>query len=199
MEVNASTGRVVSARWLPSPNCDKRPDGTTVDLLVLHNISLPAGQFGGPFIDALFTNTLDIDADPGFFDLGDVRVSAHVLIRRNGALVQYVSFNDRAWHAGPSSFGERTACNDFSIGIELEGEDNTAFRPAQYVQLARLYIALIATYPTLANQPVVGHSDIAPQRKTDPGPAFSWGVLGDEIKLLGGELPPRDSRSESWV
>ncbi|AHF04917.1 N-acetyl-anhydromuranmyl-L-alanine amidase [Marichromatium purpuratum 984] len=161
----------------PSPNCDERPPATTIDLLVIHNISLPPGEFGGEWIDALFRNRLDPDAHPYFAAIAELRVSAHLLIRRDGALVQYVPCERRAWHAGRSRFGEREACNDFSIGIELEGTDTQPFTAAQYHQLGRCARALRRRYPGITPERVVGHADIAPGRKTDPGPAFDWSRL----------------------
>jgi AmpD protein len=156
---------------LPSPNFDQRSEGTEIALLVIHNISLPPSQFGGPFIADLFLNRLDYDADPYFDQLRPLRVSAHFLIRRDGAVMQFVSANDRAWHAGASTFCGQERCNDFSIGIELEGTDCEPFEPAQYLALAALTVALTAAYP-LSN--VTGHEHIAPGRKTDPGPFFNW-------------------------
>ena len=156
---------------LPSPNFDQRAEGTEIALLVIHNISLPPGQFGGPFIADLFLNRLDYDADPYFDQLRPLRVSAHFLIRRDGAVMQFVSANDRAWHAGTSTFCGQERCNDFSIGIELEGTDCEPFEQAQYLALATLTVALTAAYP-LSN--VTGHEHIAPGRKTDPGPFFNW-------------------------
>ena len=152
-------------------HCDARPAGETVSLLVIHNISLPAGQFGGPHVSDLFTGRLDYNTDPAFADLRGVRVSSHFLLRRDGRLLQYVSCNDRAWHAGRSAFAGREKCNDFSIGIELEGTDATPFTEAQYAVLAALTVALQARYPLTDVQ---GHEHIAPGRKTDPGPLFSW-------------------------
>lgn len=172
--VDPTSGRVPEARWSPSPHFNARPDGQLPELLVVHSISLPPGRFGGPYIDQLFQGTLNLVADPSFQSLRGVTVSAHLLIRRNGALVQYVSLNDRAWHAGESSFNERGNCNDFSIGVELEGSDGTPFRAPQYRRLADLYLGLVRAYPALAQNPVVGHRDIAPGRKTDPGPLFDW-------------------------
>ena len=154
-----------------SPNFDSRPAGTKIDLLVIHNISLPPGQFGGHFIADLFTSCLDCDAHSYFDQLRGVRVSAHFLIRRDGAVMQFVSAGDRAWHAGVSSFRERESCNDFSIGIELEGSDFEPFPDVQYDTLAALTVALQAAYPLTD---VAGHSHIAPGRKTDPGPFFDW-------------------------
>lgn len=156
---------------LRSPNCDARPGGSAIDLLVIHNISLPPGQFGGPFIADLFGNRLDYDADPYFEQLRALRVSAHFLIRRDGNVVQFVSTNDRAWHAGVSSFGERQRCNDFSIGIELEGTDFEPFTEPQYHTLSAMTHALQLRHGLVA---VRGHEHIAPGRKTDPGPFFDW-------------------------
>lgn len=157
----------------PSPNFDLRAEDTAIDLLVIHNISLPPGQFGGPFIADLFMNRLDYDADPYFDQLRPLRVSAHFLIRRDGEVVQFVSANHRAWHAGASNFCGQERCNDFSIGIELEGTDEQPFEAAQYTALAALTMALEVVYP-LKN--VAGHQHIAPGRKTDPGPFFDWDV-----------------------
>ena len=157
----------------PSPNYNERP-ATTIDLLVIHNISLPPGTFGGPHISELFTNCLDPEADPSFCDIADLRVSAHILIRRDGSCIQFVPFDMRAWHAGVSCWQGRTGCNDFSIGIELEGADDIAFDDRQYEALIRITKTLFAYYPSLSPATVVGHSDIAPGRKTDPGPAFDW-------------------------
>lgn len=154
-----------------SPNCDARPQGCTIDLLVIHNISLPPGQFGGPYIADLFGNRLDYDAHPYFEQLRPLRVSSHFLILRDGGVVQFVSANDRAWHAGISSFEGRERCNDFSIGIELEGTDFEPFSELQYRALAALTYALQLRYPLVA---VAGHEHVAPGRKTDPGPFFDW-------------------------
>lgn len=156
---------------MPSPNFDARAEGTAIDLLVIHNISLPPGQFGGPYIADLFGNRLDCDAHPYFDQLRSLKVSAHFLIRRDGRAMQFVSANERAWHAGLSVFCGRERCNDFSIGIELEGTDFEPFEAAQYETLADLANALRARYP-LAD--VAGHEHVAPGRKTDPGPFFDW-------------------------
>ena len=166
-------GWLVGVRHVPSPHHDSRPEDEVPSLLVVHNISLPPGQFGGPWIDALFTGTLDPDADPFFAEIVHLRVSAHCLIRRDGEIVQYVPFDKRAWHAGVSSYQGRERCNDFSIGIELEGTDTLAYTDAQYLQLAALTQLLITEYPAIADN-MTGHCDIAPVRKTDPGPAFDW-------------------------
>ena len=162
------------ATYIASPNCDSRPPGVEADLIVVHGISLPPDEFGGPWIERLFTNTLPADAHPYFAQIASVRVSSHLLIRRDGALSQYVKFTDRAWHAGPSLYEGREACNDFSIGVELEGTDTIPYEAAQYVALAGAVAALCAAYPRLSPARLVGHSDIAPGRKTDPGPAFDW-------------------------
>ncbi|RJG05089.1 1,6-anhydro-N-acetylmuramyl-L-alanine amidase AmpD [Noviherbaspirillum cavernae] len=164
-------GWCIEAQCEPSPNFDVRPVDARVDLLVIHNISLPPGQFGGPFIADLFCNRLDHEAHPYFDQLRSLRVSAHFLIRRDGTVVQFVSANDRAWHAGASSFCGRERCNDFSIGIELEGTDFEVFEPVQYDTLVALTVALQSRYQ-LAD--VIGHEHIAPGRKTDPGPFFNW-------------------------
>jgi AmpD protein len=156
---------------VPSPNHDARPADTTVTLLVVHGISLPPGEFGGDAIEALFTNRLDPAAHPYYAAIESLRVSAHFLIRRDGALVQFVGCRERAWHAGESSWRGRARCNDFSVGVELEGSDDVPYATAQYAMLARLVRALRRRYPIVD---VVGHSDIAPGRKTDPGPAFDW-------------------------
>lgn len=164
-------GTVRAATQVPSPNCDDRPPGAGITLLVVHNISLPPGQFGGTAIAALFTNQLDPAAHPYFATIGQLRVSAHFLIGRDGALTQFVSCARRAWHAGASSWRGREQCNDFSVGVELEGTDALPYEDAQYEVLARLTRALRHRYPI---EDLAGHQDIAPGRKTDPGPAFDW-------------------------
>lgn len=160
------------ARKTPSPFYNMRPD-TPVNLLVIHNISLPAGQFGLPYIEQLFLGCLDCDCHPDFADLAGMKVSSHFLINRQGALQQFVSTDDRAWHAGVSCFGGRENCNDYSIGIELEGCDDKPFTEQQYQTLAWLTDNLMQSYP-ISRDRIVGHSDIAPGRKTDPGPFFDW-------------------------
>ncbi len=169
-----------------SPNFDARPAGMAVELLVIHNISLPAGRFGGPHIADLFTNRVDFAADPSFADLRGLTVSAHFLVRRDGRVLQFVSCNERAWHAGVSSFGGREQCNDFSVGIEMEGSDYVAFSPAQYESLAALTLALAARYPLAAVQ---GHEHVAPGRKTDPGPFFDWEMLAQSVAAAAEKLP----------
>jgi AmpD protein len=164
-------GLVAGARYIESPNSDERPPESVIDLLVIHNISLPPGEFGGPGIVELFTNCLDLGAHPYYQRVALQRVSAHFLIRRDGELVQFVACEKRAWHAGESRWQGRMRCNDFSLGIELEGSDDAAFTEDQYRALVALTLALKAHYPI---KDVVGHSDIAPGRKTDPGPHFDW-------------------------
>jgi AmpD protein len=159
------------ARFIASPNVDERPEGAAIELLVIHAISLPPGEFGGPGIEALFLNRLDAHAHPYYAAIAKLRVSAHFLIRRDGALLQFVRCAQRAWHAGESSWRGRARCNDFSIGVELEGADEVPFEAAQYDTLGALTTALAAVYPLVD---AVGHSDIAPGRKTDPGPFFDW-------------------------
>ncbi|MBS1169769.1 MAG: N-acetyl-anhydromuranmyl-L-alanine amidase [Burkholderiaceae bacterium] len=167
----ADDGWCAAAQQVPSPNCDERPAGAAIDLLLIHNISLPPGEFGGSQIAELFTNTLDCDAHPYFDRLRSLRVSAHFFIRRDGQLLQFVSTNQRAWHAGVSQFGGRERCNDFSIGIEIEGTDFEPFNDRQYQVLTALTQALQQRYPLAA---VAGHQHVAPVRKTDPGPFFDW-------------------------
>ena len=150
-------------------------------MIVVHGISLPPGEFGGPEIEALFTNSLDWDAHPYFDEIRGLEVSAHLLIRRDGSVVQFVPFTARAWHAGDSCFRGQTKCNDFSIGIELEGEDETAYDERQYPVLQAVIRALCAAYPAISPREVAAHSDIAPGRKTDPGPAFDWFRLYDGL------------------
>lgn len=164
-------GWLLAARRMVSPNQDARPTAMPVDLVVIHAISLPPGQFGGDEVMQLFTNTLDPLAHPYFADVAGVRVSAHFYIRRNGALMQFVPITARAWHAGLSSWQGRERCNDFSVGIELEGDDDTPFEAVQYEALNQLLELLQAVLPIAA---VTSHSHIAPGRKTDPGPCFDW-------------------------
>jgi AmpD protein len=167
-------GRLSIARWMPSPNADERPAGIEPDLIVIHNISLPPGRFGGPWIEQLFLNQLDVGADPYFASIAELRVSAHLLIRRDGELLQFVALDQRAWHAGRSSFQGRPECNDYSIGIELEGTDQIGFSDAQYERLAEATALICAHYPAITADRITGHEHIAPGRKTDPGPAFDW-------------------------
>ncbi len=172
--MNITDGWLSAAKRVVSPNFDMRPDATDISMIVIHCISLPPGEFGGDWIDRLFTNTLPQDAHPYFAAIEDLKVSAHALIRRTGEIVQYVAFHERAWHAGESSYAGRTCCNDFAIGIELEGTAETAYMDIQYERLAELIAALLDCYPTLSRRRIAGHSDIAPGRKNDPGPSFDW-------------------------
>ena len=174
------------ARRVPSPNFDARPSGCGIDLIVVHGISLPPGEFGGPHIEQLFCNRLDPHVHECFRALAAVKVSAHLLIRRGGDLVQFVALSERAWHAGESRFGDRVRCNDFAIGIELEGTDCTPYEDAQYECLGGVCLAIMHRWPAIGPDRIVGHSDIAPDRKTDPGPAFDWPRLND---LLGAPRP----------
>jgi AmpD protein len=167
-------GLLHPARQVPSPNHNARPAGVGVDLLVIHSISLPPGEFGGPWIDALFTNTLDGDAHPYFAEICTLKVSSHLLIRRDGEVVQYVPFDRRAWHAGVSQFRGKSNCNDFSVGIELEGCDDQPYEAVQYRRLASITKLLRKHYPGITPERIAGHCDIAPERKTDPGPHFDW-------------------------
>lgn len=177
MKIDAATGWIVGIRRIESPNHDERPPGCEPGLIVVHGISLPPGEFGGTGIDELFCNALEPTEHPYYAQICHLRVSSHALISRTGRLTQYVSFRKRAWHAGESSYCGREACNDFSIGIELEGTDDRPYEQVQYEQLARLVRALRETYPSLRQAELVGHSDIAPGRKTDPGPFFDWDLL----------------------
>jgi AmpD protein len=172
--VDSVSGLLRGARQVPSPNFDARPDGILPELIVVHGISLPPNQFGGPWIDQLFTNSLPPDEHPYFATVAQLKVSSHALIRRDGEVVQYVPFHRRAWHAGASSYQGRERCNDFSIGIELEGADETPYEPAQYRMLSAVILQLCAAYSSLSLSHIAGHNDIAPERKTDPGPAFDW-------------------------
>jgi N-acetyl-anhydromuramoyl-L-alanine amidase len=174
LQVDIESGLMLGANQIASPNYDARPAGVEAELIVVHGISLPPGEFGGAWIERLFTNTLPIDAHPYFAEIGALRVSSHLVLARDGGLTQFVRFTDRAWHAGQSNYNGRDACNDFSIGIELEGADTLPYEAAQYDRLAEVVAALCRAYPQLSPARLVGHSDIAPGRKTDPGPAFDW-------------------------
>jgi AmpD protein len=179
--VDKAKGLLEPALVCASPNCDELPAGTEPSMIVVHGISLPPGQFGGPEIEALFTNTLDWNAHPYFGEIRGLEVSSHLLIRRDGGVVQFVPFSARAWHAGESCFRGQQHCNDFSIGIELEGEDETAYDDRQYDALQGVVRALCSAYPGISPREVAGHSDIAPGRKSDPGPAFDWFRLYDGL------------------
>lgn len=172
--LDTDSGWFRGVRRVPSPNCDGRPADSSIELVVIHGISLPPGEFGGDAIDRLFTNTLDPAQHPYYREICGLRVSSHILVDRQGRLTQYVSLRDRAWHAGRSCFQDREECNDFSIGIELEGTDDVAYSDAQYLTLAKLTQLIQHHYPVITDERITGHSDIAPGRKTDPGPAFDW-------------------------
>ena len=186
LSLNPNTGLMQGARHSLCPHRDARPPGSDISLLVLHAISLPPGDFGGPEIEDLFRGRLDPTAHPYFRRLADVRVSAHFLVRRDGELVQFVSVLERAWHAGASSFRGRPHCNDYSVGLELEGDDATPFTDRQYNRACAAIVALRAGLPSLAGAPVVGHSDIAPGRKWDPGQNFDWARLAAGLARSGG-------------
>lgn len=192
--VHPATGQLAAARQRTSPNQDDRPPGIAPELIVIHGISLPPGEFGGPWIDRLFTNRLDPAAHPYFAGIAGLRVSAHLLVRRDGALVQYVPFHRRAWHAGESSWRGRARCNDFSVGIELEGTDDGPYTTAQYRRLAAVIRALCRAYPTLSPARLATHSEIAPGRKTDPGPGFDRARLARWL-AAGGYTSRRRERA----
>ena len=175
--MNITHHLLAEARFSPSPNHDVRPAPGDMSLIVIHCISLPPHQFDGQGITQLFTNTLDPAEHPYYEGIAHLRVSSHLLIRRTGEIVQYVPFNLRAWHAGISSYQGRSVCNDFSIGIELEGTDDSPYEDIQYRQLNAVIDTLLEAYPTLSRERIVGHEDIAPGRKTDPGVCFDWGRM----------------------
>ena len=175
-------GWLQSVEVFRSPNFDSRPDNTQIKLVVIHGISLPPGEYGGGHIQQFFCNNLDPQHHPYFESICSMTVSAHCLVERDGNIVQFVSFKDRAWHAGESEWRGEPACNNFSVGIELEGCDDEAYCEEQYVSLARIIAALRSTYPQITDDAITGHSDIAPARKTDPGPAFDWGKLAEYLK-----------------
>lgn len=174
MKIDIASGLIKEARQHMSPNCDMRPDEEDISLIVIHGISLPPGQFGNDYIDKLFTNNLNPNEHPYFKEIEGLEVSSHLLVRRDGELVQYVPFNKRAWHAGVSCHKDREVCNDFSIGIEMEGTDETPYTDIQYQVLAETIKSLTQSYPALTEETIAGHCDIAPGRKTDPGEAFDW-------------------------
>ncbi len=169
-----TAGWLIDADRVQSPNRGVRPVGSAISLIIIHNISLPPGRFGGPYIKQLFANSLDPSACPEFAALANLQVSAHLLIDRAGVVTQFVSFAERAWHAGESCFEESANCNDYAIGIELEGTDTTPYTRSQYAVLARVVRELMEKYPQITRARVVGHADVAPGRKSDPGPAFDW-------------------------
>lgn len=175
---------LTNAKWCPSPNYNNRPDKASVSLLVIHNISLPPRQFGGEYIESFFQNRLPVEDHPYFAEIADLQVSAHLLIKRSGDVIQFVSFDKRAWHAGVSCFESEANCNDFSIGIELEGCDDLPYTSDQYKTLVQVTRSLMQHYPLITPARIVGHDQIAPGRKTDPGASFDWkhylGCLTDE-------------------
>lgn len=183
-----SAGLLAGARCVLSPNCDPRPAGLVPELVVIHGISLPPGRYGGPWIDRLFTNSLPPGGHPYFETIQHLRVSSHVLVDREGRLTQYVPFHERAWHAGQSYWRGRENCNDFSIGVELEGTDEEPYDDRQYAALVTLLGALQRAYPSLQAGWIAGHSDVAPGRKTDPGPAFDWARLERGLRAAGADF-----------
>jgi N-acetyl-anhydromuramoyl-L-alanine amidase len=183
--IDLEAGVLRRARFIASPNFDERPHGTPIDLLVVHGISLPPAEYGGPWIEHLFMNTLPPEQHPYFATVAALKVSTHLLIRRAGEILQFVPFQNRAWHAGQSNYQGRERCNDFSIGVELEGADSEAYEPIQYRVLSEVILDLCDAYPTLSIDRVVGHSDIAPGRKSDPGIAFDWPRLRALLRMHG--------------
>ena len=182
MHIDRKLGLLSEAKYHDSANQDERPDMDDITGIVIHNISLPPGEFGGGWIDDLFLNKLDPHAHPYFEAIADLKVSAHILITRNGDVIQYVPFHQRAWHAGMSCWDDRECCNDFTIGIELEGCDDQTFEEVQYTALVTIVNALINTYPKLSVDRITGHSDIASGRKTDPGPYFDWASFNAALR-----------------
>lgn len=178
-------GWLSAARRMPSPHADERPAGTQVSLIVIHGVSLPPGEFGGSWVGDLFSGRLDSEAHPYFSQLATLCVAPHLYVPRDGALIQFVPCTRRAWHAGRSRWQGRDACNDFSIGIELEGTDDIPYTEAQYERLASVLVALRRHYPAIGEQGVVGHSDIAPGRKTDPGSVFDWRRVANDLAQAG--------------
>lgn len=177
MLIDPATHLLEGAEYIASPNMDDRPEGCDINLLVIHSISLPPGEYGSNSIEKLFTNALPADDHPYFQQIHQLEVSAHVLIKRDGSIIQFVPFNKRAWHAGESCYQGKQRCNDFSIGIELEGTDTDPFEQGQYDALVELVKTLCRQYPSITTQRIAGHSDIAPGRKTDPGIGFDWNKL----------------------
>lgn len=178
------SGLIPQASLIPSPNCDERPGDADIDVIVIHAISLPPGEYGGGHIERLFTNRLETAAHPYFEQIGDLRVSAHFLVARDGGLVQFVPTHLRAWHAGLSTYNGRDRVNDFSIGIEVEGCDDEPFEAIQYEALSELVHCLMQAYPAIRPDAIVGHCDISPGRKTDPGPCFDWACFHRELARL---------------
>lgn len=185
MAFTIAAGLIKPALWVPSPNYSSRPDQKDISLLVVHNISLPPNEFGGGFIEEFFQNRLDGRAHPYFASIEHLQVSAHCLVDRAGGLTQFVNLQERAWHAGVSSCEGRENCNDYSIGVELEGADHIAYTPMQYHTLVHLTLALMQEYPLILPSRILGHNQIAPGRKTDPGPAFDWDYFHKSLAALG--------------
>lgn len=182
MNVDSANGLLSNVRRVASPHHDERPLQTPIDMIVIHGISLPPGEFGQSFVEDFFCGSLDVNAHPYFLTIASLRVSAHIFINREGVVTQFVPFAQRAWHAGTSEFQGRMGCNDYSIGIELEGTDDLRYEPIQYQQLAHLIKVLMKAYPAIVRERIVGHVDIAPGRKTDPGPSFDWMYLDSLLK-----------------
>jgi AmpD protein len=177
LTVNKQTGLLEPVAFRLSPHHDERPAGAVVDMIVIHGISLPPGQFGGNAVEAFFAGKLDMTQNPYFATINHLRVSSHLFIRRTGEVIQFVPFHKRAWHAGESFYQDKTHCNDFSVGIELEGTDEVPYEQVQYQQLCAAITSLRQAYPAISEDRIVGHSDIAPGRKTDPGPVFDWDFI----------------------
>lgn len=182
-------GWLKNARAVPSPNFNARPPGADISLLVIHNISLPPGQFAGNDVEQFFCNRLDCSAHPYFAQIADLKVSSHLFIRRDGEVVQFVSLFERAWHAGRSDFEGQVECNDYSIGVELEGADDLQYSEAQYARLIELSRQLMVLFPAITADRIVGHNHIAPGRKTDPGPAFDWQFYLSHLAILDHAQP----------
>lgn len=177
MKINQKTHLLESVKYSPSSHHDDRPQDCPIDMVVVHGISLPPGEFGSSAVEDFFTAQLDMNSHPAYPSIAHLRVSSHLFIRRTGEIIQFVPFHKRAWHAGESHFQGRVCCNDFSIGIELEGTDDIPYELNQYDQLAKVITVLMQTYPAITEERIVGHVDIAPGRKTDPGPVFDWNLL----------------------
>lgn len=182
MHIDIKSGLISEVKFVQSPNFNERPENSEIDLIVIHNISLPPNEFGGPYINALFTNTLNPHEHPYFAEIAHLKVSCHCLILRDGSIIQYVPIHLRAWHAGVSSFLGRENCNDFSIGIELEGADEVPYTKEQYEVLSSLVSKFMQTYKKITFDRIVGHHTIAPARKTDPGPSFNWELFMNLLK-----------------
>ncbi len=196
-EVDAE-GWLATAHRMPSPHADARPADMQVSLIVIHGVSLPPGEFGGRWVEDFFCGRLDISGHPYFREIAGLRVAPHLLIRRDGSLVQFVACERRAWHAGRSEWRGRRDCNDFSIGIELEGTDSLPYTDAQYARLVSVILGLRARYSSIDDAAIVGHSDIAPGRKTDPGPAFDWERLGTRLVHAGYNFRREQTAKQGW-